>query len=95
MDPDRIEVEPTEPPARVRRELLAVGAAGAAALYLGLNRRISARRSYRGRVIVVGAGLAGLSAAWELECRGTATFCGYMEGALESGLRAARRIDAV
>jgi monoamine oxidase len=74
MDPDRTEVEPAEPPARVRRrELLAVGAVGAAALYLGLSRRISARRSYRGRVIVVGAGLAGLSAAWELERRGWQT----------------------
>lgn len=54
-----------------RRELLAVGAVGATALYLGIDRRVHlGRRAYRGRVVVVGAGLAGLSAAWELERRG-------------------------
>jgi monoamine oxidase len=72
-NPDQIET--AQRPARVsRRELLAVGAVGAATLYLGLDRRASSgRRSYRGRVIVVGAGLAGLSAAWELERRGWQT----------------------
>lgn len=71
-DPDRVGTEPADRPARVRRrELLAVGAVGAAALYLGLDRKLPARgSSYRGRVIVVGAGLAGLSAAWELERHG-------------------------
>jgi monoamine oxidase len=65
---------PTDRPARVsRRELLAVGAVGAGALYLGLDRKVFTGRSYRGRVIVVGAGLAGLSAAWELERRGWQT----------------------
>lgn len=69
--PDRAGEERASRPARVsRRELLAVGAAGAAALYLGLERKVFNGRSYRGRVIVVGAGLAGLSAAWELERRG-------------------------
>jgi monoamine oxidase len=74
-NPDRIETEAAQRPARVtRRELLAVGAVGAATLYLGLDRRASSgRRGYRGRVIVVGAGLAGLSAAWELERRGWQT----------------------
>jgi monoamine oxidase len=57
-----------------RREVLTVGAVGAAALYLGLDKKvISSRRAHRGRVIVVGAGLAGLSAAWELERRGWQT----------------------
>lgn len=47
---------------------------GAAALYLGLDRKRFARgNSPRGRVVVVGAGLAGLSAAWELERRGWET----------------------
>ncbi len=67
-----MDTEPAPGSTRVRRrELLTVGAVGAAAVYLGLNRRIAARGgSHRGRVIVVGAGLAGLSAAWELERRG-------------------------
>lgn len=57
-----------------RRELLVVGGVGAATLYLGLDRKVfTGRRAYRGRVIVVGAGLAGLSAAWELERRGWQT----------------------
>ncbi len=54
-----------------RRELLLAGTVAAGSLYLGIDRRRSARgRARRGRVIVVGAGLAGLSAAWELERRG-------------------------
>jgi monoamine oxidase len=69
---DQADTEPAQRSARVnRRELLAVGAVGAAALYLGIDRKSSSgRRTYRGRAIVVGAGLAGLSAAWELERRG-------------------------
>lgn len=64
--------EPEARPSRVsRRELLVAGAVAAGTVYLGLDRRISSSaKSYRGRVIVVGAGLAGLSAAWELERRG-------------------------
>lgn len=76
VDRNLDEADPGLPqrPARVsRRELLAVGAVGAATLYLGIERRASSGRSYRGRVIVVGAGLAGLSAAWELERRGWQT----------------------
>lgn len=54
-----------------RREVLAVGAAAAVSLYLGTGRDgPTGARARRGRAIVVGAGLAGLSAAWELERRG-------------------------
>ena len=85
-DPHRVNPELTEGPAHgkntqraaarsptrtSRRELLVVGAVGATAIYLGLKRKdVTRGNSYRGRVIVVGAGLAGLSAAWELERRG-------------------------
>lgn len=71
-DPDRVGAVPVERPTRLRRrELLAVGAVGATALYLGLpGCGSTGAGASRGRVIVVGAGLAGLSAAWELERRG-------------------------
>jgi len=61
----------TAEPARVsRRELIVVGAVAAGSLYLGLDKKLSAKTPYRGRVVVVGAGLAGLAAAWDLERRG-------------------------
>ncbi len=64
--------EPAARPTRVsRRELLAAGAVAAGGIYFGLGSRTrGGSPSHRGRVIVVGAGLAGLSAAWELERRG-------------------------
>ncbi|GEM_PF-6678348 len=54
-----------------RRELLIAGSVAAGGIYLGLDKKLTARGTpSRGRVIVVGTGLAGLSAAWELERRG-------------------------
>jgi choline dehydrogenase-like flavoprotein len=60
------------PPSRVsRRELLVAGAVAVAGIGLGIERKLNrGGPSYKGRVVVVGAGLAGLSAAWDLERRG-------------------------
>ena len=56
--------------ALTRRQLLAAAAVGSSTAVGGGGRGRAARRRQRGRVVVVGAGLAGLSAAHELERAG-------------------------
>ena len=53
-----------------RRRLLAVGAAGAVAVGSGLWLGASTAGRWRNRVVVVGGGLAGLAAAYELRAAG-------------------------